>query len=390
MRYQLQQHVAATLGTKQGVFTKAFEEPLLERFWRQNPVASGIDGCVSRNSFGKVFSHFLVSYVTVQSVISDSLKALWQNMLNHTSDESQDSESFVFNLSCLVVPIPVADEFPVISFNPSYRDRRRYDILGQILSESLSTRRNFSFLQKRDKALGIICPGPVDVFFDVRVRNVLPEHYQQMELPFSVHHIVWNVADGLPFSFFIKSSCSHEDMKVGVIISGASCGLQYDNIADVEFLYPCTGLENIFDTGMSCPHEWAEQFWIMKEPDTKKFRHSQDYMPIGYTWQQPSSDEVRPSVSIDLCAGKAEAGLAGESNSAYLSAVAASVLDKAHFFRITAVEHFLDCFGVVRAVKMWIKLSKGIPVIMKYLLECVFIDAFHGRSLRTKIAELAR
>jgi hypothetical protein len=38
---------------------------------------------------------------------------------------------------------------------------------------------------------------------------------------------------------------------------------------------------------------------------------------------------------------------------------------------------------------MWVKLSKGIPVFMEYLLECVFVDAFHGRSLRTKIAELS-
>ena len=301
----------------------------------------------------------------MQSVISDSLKALWQDMLNHTSDESQDRKSFMFNLACFVVPIPVADEFSVISFNPSYRDRRRYDILGQILSKPLSTSWNFSCLQKGDKALGIICPGTVDVFFNVRVGNILPEHFQQMILPFFVHHIVRDVADRFPFAFFIKSSCGHEDMKVWVIISGASCGLQYDNVTNVEFLYPCTGLENIFDTGMSCPHERAEQFWIAKEPDTQKFRHSQDYMPIGYTRQQPSSDEVRPSVSIDLCAGKAEAGLAGESDSACFATIAATILHKAHFFWFAAVKHFLDCFGVVRAVKMWIKLSEGIPVIIE-------------------------
>lgn len=385
MRYQLQQHIAATLGTKQGVFTKALEEPLLERFWGQNPVASGIKGCVSRNNFDKVFSHFLVSYVTVQSVISDSLKALWQNMLNHTSGELQDSESFMFNLSCFVVPIPVADKFSIIPFNPSYRDRRRYDILGQILSKTLSSRRNFSFLQKGDKTIGIISPCPVDVFFNGRIGHIFPEHFQEGVLPFFVHHIVWDVADRLPFAFFIKSSGGHEYMKMWVVISGASCCLQYDNIANIEFLYSCAGLENVFDTGISCPHELAEQLGTTKEPDTKELRHSQDDMSIGYTWQQPSADEVRPSVSIDLCAGKAEAGLACESNSAYLSTVAAAVLHKAHLFWVTAVKHFLDSFGVVRAVKTWIKLSKGIPVVVEYLLECVFVYAFHGRSLRTTI-----
>jgi hypothetical protein len=57
-----------------------------------------------------------------------------------------------------------------------------------------------------------------------------------MKLPFFVHHIVWDVADRLPFAFFVKSSGGHEDMKMWVVISGASCCLQYDNITDVEFL----------------------------------------------------------------------------------------------------------------------------------------------------------
>lgn len=76
---QLQQHIAIPLWAKQGVFPEAFEETLLKRFYGQNPVASGIDGYVSRNSLGKAFSDLLVTYITMQSVISDSLKALWQD-----------------------------------------------------------------------------------------------------------------------------------------------------------------------------------------------------------------------------------------------------------------------------------------------------------------------
>ena len=389
MRYQLQQHIAATLGTKQGVFPEAFEEALLKRFCRQNPVASVVNGNVSGNSLGNAFSHLLVTYVTMQPVISDSLKAFWQDMLYHPSNELDGGESLVFDLTCFMVTIPVADEFSVISFNSAYRYRWRYDILCQILGQSLSARRNLSLLQKGDKTLGVICPGPVDVFFNVRVGNVLPEHFQEMVLPFSVHHIVWDITNRFPFAFFIKSSRGHEDMEVVVVMSGASGSLQDDNVTYVEFFYPCAGLENIFDTGMSCPHEWAEQFWITEEPDTKELRYRQDYMSINYAWQQSSSDEVSPSVSIDFCTGKAEAGLAGESDSACLSTVAATVLHKAHLFGITAVKHFLDCFGVVWAIETWLKLSKGIPVIIEYLLKCVFVDAFHGRSLRTTITELA-
>lgn len=172
-------------------------------------------------------------------------------------------------------------------------------------------------------------------------------------------------------------------------MSGASRSLQDDNVSDIESDTRAS-VENIFEAGMSCSHEWAKQFRVAKEPDTKKLRHSQYHMAISDTWQESSSDEVSPAVGIDLGTGKTKAGFAGESNSTYLSALAASVLNKAHLFRITAVKHFLDSFVVVRTVKVWAELFERIPVIIKYLLECVFIDAFHGCSLRTTITEMAK
>ena len=135
MIYQFQRHIAATLGTKQGIFTEAFKEALLKRFCRQNPVSSGIDGYVGRSSLGKVFSDLLVTYIAMQSIISDSLKALRQDVLYHSSNELDGREGLVLNLSCFMIPIPVADRFTVIFFNPANRDRRRYDILCQILSQ---------------------------------------------------------------------------------------------------------------------------------------------------------------------------------------------------------------------------------------------------------------
>jgi len=103
---------------------------------------------------------------------------------------------------------------------------------------------------------------------------------------------------------------------------------------------------------------------------------------------EPPADEVGPSVGIALGAGKTEAGFAGESDTPHLAALAASVLNKAHLVGVTAVKHFLDSLVVVRTVKAWMGLLKRIPMIAEYLLECVFINAFHGCSLRTTITEL--
>jgi hypothetical protein len=39
---------------------------------------------------------------------------------------------------------------------------------------------------------------------------------------------------------------------------------------------------------------------------------------------------------------------------------------------------------------VWTELFKCIPVVVEDSFECVFIDAFHGCSLRTTITELAK
>ena len=73
------------------------------------------------------------------------------------------------------------------------------------------------------------------------------------------------------------------------------------------------------------------------------------------------------SVGIDLGTGKTKAGVAGKGNAAYFSTMAASVLDKAHFLRITAVEHFLNSLIIIRTVKARMELLKRIPMIVENL-----------------------
>ena len=386
MRYQLQRHLVITFGTKQRVFAEALQETLLKRLGRQNPVASGVSGYISRYNIRKLFSHLFVTYISVQSVIADSVKSLWQNVLNHTPDESEGREGFVFNLLGFVVTVPVADRFAVIAFNSANRDRWRNDILGQVFCQPLTAAGHIAGLKKGDKAFGVIFPGPVDVFFNVGIRDIFSDHFQEMVLPFSMHHVVRNVGDILPLFQWINSTGGHEDMKVGIIMAGSSGGLKNDDVSHVEF-DAGAGVEDIFETGITCSHEWTQQSGVTVKPYSQEFRHGQYDMTISYTGQQPSSDEFGPSVGISLCTGKAEAGFAGKGNASCFSTVAASVLYKAHLFRIAAVQHFLDSFVVIGTIKAWAKLLKRIPMVIENLLECFFINAFHGCSLQTTIVE---
>jgi len=386
---QFQHHVITTFCTKQWIFSEAFEETLSERFWPKNSVASGVIGRLRRYNICEVFSHLLVTNIAVQSIISNSLKALWQDVLCHSSDELEGRKGFMLDLSGFVITIPVADGLAIIAFDPSYRDRRRYNILCQVLCQSLSARGYISILQKSDKALGIISPCPVNVFFNGWIGYIFPQHFQEVVLPFFMHHLVGDIRDAFPLLQWVKSSCSHEDMEVRVVVAGSSCGLQDDNVADIE-LDRSTSVENVFETGIARSHERTEQCGVAKKADSQELRHGQYHMAISYARQQSSSDKVCPAVGINLGTGKTKAGLAGESNSAYFSTVAASVLNKAHLVRVAAAKHFIDRLVVVRIIKAWTERFKCIPMVVKDSFECVFIDAFHGCSLRTTITELVK
>jgi hypothetical protein len=177
-------------------------------------------------------------------------------------------------------------------------------------------------------------------------------------------------------------------MKMGVVMAGSSSGLENNNVSHIEF-NAGAGVENIFETGMSGSHERTKQSRVTIKPYMQEIRHCQHYMSIRYSGHKSSGDEICPSVGIDLGTGKTETGLTCESNTSYCSTVATSVLHKAHLVGITAVEHFLDGNVVIRTVKSWIDLLKRIPMIAENLLECVFINAFHGCSLRTTITKSA-
>ena len=243
-------------------------------------------------------------------------------------------------------------------------------------------------LKKGDKAFGVIFPCPVNIFFNGGMGDIFSEHFQEMVLPFSVHHVVRNVGDIFPLFQRIKPTCGHEDMKVGIVMAGSSGGLENDNVSHVEF-DAGAGVKNIFETGITCSHERAEQCGIAVKPYSQELRHGQYDMAISYAGQEPPADEVGPSVGIALGTGKTKAGFAGESDTPHLSALAASVLNKAHLVGITAVKHFPDGIVVIRTVETWMGLLKRIPMIVENLLKRVFVNAFHSCSLRTTITELA-
>ena len=386
---QFQRHFVTAFRADQRVFAKAVEESLRKRFRRQNAIASWVVGHIGRQYIDKSLSAFVVSHIAMQAVISDSLKTLRQNVLSHSSHEFHGWKCLMFNLPTLVIAIPVAYGVAVVAFDSSHGDRRRDDILGKIFRESFSSGRNISRLKKGDESFWVIFPCPVDIFFNSRFVSIFSEHAEQMKLPFFVHDFIRNVRDRFPFVVVGYSASGHENVKMRIIMAGAASRLENDDVSHIEF-GGAAGFENIIEAGVACSHESIEQLWIFEKPFLQEIRSGQNDVPVSDSRQEASGDEVCPFVGVDFCTRETEAGFAGEGNTSGFSAVLTSVLSEAHFFGIAAVKHFLDDVVVVRRVKSWMGVLKRIPMIVENLLECVFVDAFHGCSQPTTVTELTK
>ena len=381
---QLQQHIVATFRAKQRVFPKAFKEALGKGLWWQYIISSGVVGDVRGKDFSKIFSGLFVAYIAMKPVVSDSLETLWQDMLDHASDEFEDGQPFMFDLFGFMVMIPVSDELSIIAFDTADRDRRRDDIFRQVVSQPLSARRHISFRQKGNKAFWVFFPGSIDVFFDGWVGNILSQHVKQMILPFSVEQFVGDVRERFPFSFWVDAAGSHEDMKVRVVMAGPAGSLQNDNVSDIK-VNTSIGPQDILQAGMTYPHEWAEQIAIAIEPCVKEIWHGQDDMSVCYTGYESSSDVIGPSICVNFGTRQAEAGFTCEGDAAGFSTRWATVLDKTHLFWIAAVQHFLQCLVVFWVVVTRMDLLEPIPVVLKNTLKGVLVNAFHGSLPRTTI-----
>ena len=112
----------------------------------------------------------------MDAIIADALKAFWENMLDHASDEEQDGERFVFDLAGFMIAIPVADGLAVVTFNAVNGDGWRDDIFGEIASEATAVWRGIAFFDESDEARGVIFPSLIDERVDGRGGEMLADH----------------------------------------------------------------------------------------------------------------------------------------------------------------------------------------------------------------------
>ncbi len=102
-------------------------------------------------------------------------------------------------------------------------------------------------------------------------------------------------------------------------------------------------------------------------------------MAVGDPGEQATTDEIDPAVGVGLGAGEAESGLAGKGDASCIAAVGAAILGVAHFFRVAAVEHFLNGNVVVGGCEPGMDGLEGVPVVAEDLFEGGFVDMFRRR-----------
>ena len=241
----------------------------------------------------------------MKAVVGNALEPFRQDVLDHAAYEQEHRKSFVLDFFRTMILVPVADGEVVVGFDAANRNRRRDEILGQVLGEALATWGDFSFDHKGYKAFWIVLPSSVDIFFNGRVMDMLTEHIEQMILPFAMDHFKRDVRDLLPLVLGIKTARSDQDMQMRIVISGSAGSLQDNNGADIE-LDSSTGFEDIPQARMPYPYQLAEQFGVSVKPDVEELWNRQYDMTIDDPREETPTDELHPSVGIRLGAGEAE------------------------------------------------------------------------------------
>lgn len=122
-----------------------------------------------------------------------------------------------------------------------------------------------------------------------------------------------------------------------------------------------------------------ERVGIAVEPVAKKLWNCQNNMAITDARKHAATNEISPTVGINLGARQTEGGFATECKEECFAAGGAAVLREPHFVGIPAIEHLPHHFVMIRSIVMRAGGLKRLPVVPKDLLECVLVDMFHSR-----------
>ena len=121
-----------------------------------------------------------------------------------------------------------------------------------------------------------------------------------------------------------------------------------------------------------------ERVGIAVEPVAKKLWNGQNNMAITDARKHASTNEISPTVGINLGARQTEGGFATECKEECFAAGGAAVLCEPHLFGITAIEHLPHHFVVIGGIVVRAGGFKCFPVVPKDLLECVLVNVFHS------------
>jgi hypothetical protein len=94
----------------------------------------------------------------------------------------------------------------------------------------------------------------VDVLFDLGIMDGIPEHREEVVLPFFVKDVEGDVIDGAPFTLRVNAASGDEDVEVRVVMTRATRCLQNNNGADFEGRLR-DGVEKVREAVMTDAHQ---------------------------------------------------------------------------------------------------------------------------------------
>ena len=153
----------------------------------------------------------------------------------------------------------IRDPVPIVAINTPERDGWTHHIFGQIPRQTLILCRHIALLHVRHKPFAISRVTGIDKSIDRRSPHPLPEHRQQIPLPFLAQQAIGYIVQMPPLAgLAIPSATGGDDMQMGIVLPIAPMGLDNHDVAALEGVATDSG-EDIIQALDATTHERAQQ-----------------------------------------------------------------------------------------------------------------------------------
>jgi hypothetical protein len=309
----------------------------------------------------------------VHPVLPHPFQPLGEDMLQQAAKKGGDIHALPRNSISRMGARLGGHLWPILALDPPHRDRRTDDILGHRHGQTLRAGRHIALRHLRHTPVGISLSTWIDQRMALVGLHRLSTPLEGLPLPCLVQQGVGPIASMPPrLSLRIPSPTGGDDGQVRMVLAMAPRGLDDHNGTACACLATDRTTEVIATLHPAWPEGTQPLVRVLRTRFPHHLRHGQHNRTRDDAVMQPLTDVADPLVDRDLPAAQAQRRLTTQGDALVsFPTMATSLCDRAHLFRMTALEHLVhECVIGGRILTMRC-LCKPVPVLGNDLVENV-------------------